>query len=220
MSGNGVMIWPDQSRYEGEFKNGMMNGQGIKQYAGGNRYVGQFKDDQMQGTGIWYDVKDQSKRQGTWVNNKRYSWISERQQYHVSGYGEQNSSAPFQQRKSNAGERLYRGGRWKDTASDATKLNVERKNTLNSEKVTVKRVKRGEGVRAMTNEQAQHQALMAAEADAEVLKYEEAVGADGRGPLEGCVLVEAGKTVGHGSLHFEDNEPYVDKSQVPSSIKH
>lgn len=30
MNGKGVLVWPDQSRYEGEFKNGKMEGHGIK----------------------------------------------------------------------------------------------------------------------------------------------------------------------------------------------
>lgn len=62
MNGLGVMVWPDQSRYEGEFKNGKMKGRGIKQMSNGNRYVGQFKNDQYDGTGIWYDMAAQTKR--------------------------------------------------------------------------------------------------------------------------------------------------------------
>lgn len=67
----------------------------------------------MHGTGIWYDAKDQYKRQGTWVNNKRYSWIGEGSKYHVTGYGEGGSTAPSQRRESNIQERVYKGGKWK-----------------------------------------------------------------------------------------------------------
>lgn len=83
----------------------------------------------MHGTGIWYDVKDQSKRQGTWVNNKRYAWISDRQEYHVSGYGEQTSTQPFAQRKSTAADRIYRGGKWKEGSESAPKVAVDRRPT-------------------------------------------------------------------------------------------
>ena len=40
MEGKGIMIWPDQSRYEGEFKNGKIDGKGTKYYANGNKYIG------------------------------------------------------------------------------------------------------------------------------------------------------------------------------------
>ena len=52
------MVWPDQSRYDGEFRDGKMEGHGIKYLAKGDRYVGMFKDDLKNGTGIWYSVKD------------------------------------------------------------------------------------------------------------------------------------------------------------------
>jgi hypothetical protein len=40
MDGKGVMIWPDQSRFEGDFKNGKMEGKGTKLFANGNKYIG------------------------------------------------------------------------------------------------------------------------------------------------------------------------------------
>ena len=55
MHGAGVMVWPDMTRYEGEFKNGLMEGHGIKQFAKGDRFVGTFKEDLYNGLGVWYD---------------------------------------------------------------------------------------------------------------------------------------------------------------------
>ncbi len=69
-----------------------MEGHGIMQKATGDRYVGNFQDDLKTGTGIWYSVKDQTKRQGEWLNDKRVSWLSAPQEYHVSGYGQQTST--------------------------------------------------------------------------------------------------------------------------------
>lgn len=83
------MVWPDQTRYEGQFKNGLIEGQGTKIFANGDRYVGTFKNDQMNGTGVWYSMADQTKRQGEWSNGKKVAWLSVPQQTHVSGYGDQ-----------------------------------------------------------------------------------------------------------------------------------
>ena len=52
------MIWPDQARYEGEFKNGKMEGKGTKVFASGNMYIGQWKNDLQHGTGVFFSVKD------------------------------------------------------------------------------------------------------------------------------------------------------------------
>lgn len=40
MEGKGVMTWPDQSKYEGEFKNGKIEGKGTKTFSNGDRYIG------------------------------------------------------------------------------------------------------------------------------------------------------------------------------------
>ena len=45
MDGKGVMIWPDESRYDGDFKLGKIEGKGKKEFANGNRYVGEWKND-------------------------------------------------------------------------------------------------------------------------------------------------------------------------------
>ncbi len=50
------MVWPDMTRYEGEFKNGRMDGYGIKQFYKGDRYVGSFKEDLYNGLGVWFDA--------------------------------------------------------------------------------------------------------------------------------------------------------------------
>lgn len=85
MEGKGKMTWPDQSVYEGEFKAGKMEGRGTKVWASGNRFVGQWKNDVQHGTGVFYNFKDQTKRQGEWRLGKRYSWINSPQPTHVTG---------------------------------------------------------------------------------------------------------------------------------------
>jgi hypothetical protein len=62
MDGKGLMIWPDHSRYEGEFKSGKIEGQGKKEFTNGNKYVGDWKSDAMHGHGVWHDIKNQTKR--------------------------------------------------------------------------------------------------------------------------------------------------------------
>ena len=76
MNGQGTMLFPDGSRYDGEFKDGRMEGQGIRQYKNFDRYVGGFKNDQFHGTGVWYSAEGATKRQGEWGNGKRLSWLT------------------------------------------------------------------------------------------------------------------------------------------------
>tara|TARA_B110000285_G_C15079610_1_gene592740 strand:- start:281 stop:451 length:171 start_codon:yes stop_codon:yes gene_type:complete len=56
------MVWPDESRYTGDFKLGKIEGKGTKEFANGNRYVGDWKNDQQNGSGVWYSIKEQTKR--------------------------------------------------------------------------------------------------------------------------------------------------------------
>jgi hypothetical protein len=42
-NGEGVAMWPDGSKYEGEFFNGMPNGKGTFYYTNGDVYIGQFE---------------------------------------------------------------------------------------------------------------------------------------------------------------------------------
>ena len=84
MEGKGVMTWPDQSRFEGDFKLGKIDGEGTKFFSNGNRYIGQWKNDVMHGHGVWFNIKDQTKRQGQWNNGKRYNWIGIPKSTHVS----------------------------------------------------------------------------------------------------------------------------------------
>ena len=46
MDGKGVMVWPNLSRYEGDFKVGKMHGEGTKYFSNGDKYIGSWIDDQ------------------------------------------------------------------------------------------------------------------------------------------------------------------------------
>jgi Uncharacterized protein conserved in bacteria len=53
----GVEIWPDGSRYEGDFHKGKKNGKGRFLWADGSSYQGDFKDNNIEGTGFPLGVK-------------------------------------------------------------------------------------------------------------------------------------------------------------------
>ena len=50
-TGTGYLLFPDGSRYEGPFLNGLFHGQGVRTWPNGDRYVGSFVQGHMTGQG-------------------------------------------------------------------------------------------------------------------------------------------------------------------------
>jgi len=74
-NGRGVFAYPDGSRYEGQFVNGIIHGEGTFYYYNGDKYVGQFRKGFKHGEGVLY-YRDGTKLSGYWeegefVNNGR-----------------------------------------------------------------------------------------------------------------------------------------------------
>jgi hypothetical protein len=76
----GIEIWPDNARYEGEYKNGKKNGRGILDFSDGSKYEGnkiiinnsgEFVDNNIEGSGI-YIWPDKRVYKGQWKNNKMH----------------------------------------------------------------------------------------------------------------------------------------------------
>lgn len=84
MHGKGKMTWPDQSRYEGDYKNGKASGHGVEYLANGDKYIGEFDKELKHGAGVYYNTNDQTKRQGEWQNGKRIAWLSQPQSTTIS----------------------------------------------------------------------------------------------------------------------------------------
>jgi len=55
MNGKGVFTWPDNRRYEGEFKNDKKEGFGLYEYGDGNKYEGEWKNGKQSGEGKIYN---------------------------------------------------------------------------------------------------------------------------------------------------------------------
>jgi len=64
-NGDGVFIYEDKTRYNGEFKNGLASGFGICYYSDGDIYVGSWKDHAFHGEGTMY-YNDGTKAEGSW----------------------------------------------------------------------------------------------------------------------------------------------------------
>ena len=62
------MTWPDQSKYIGEFQNGMMHGMGEKRFANGNVHNGMWEEDKAHGDGIL--TTPNQIIEGVWINGK------------------------------------------------------------------------------------------------------------------------------------------------------
>jgi len=52
------MTWPDQSRYEGDYKNGKASGHGVEYLANGDKYIGEFDKELKHGAGVYYNTND------------------------------------------------------------------------------------------------------------------------------------------------------------------
>ena len=66
--GMGEMTWPDQSKYTGEFYNGMMHGMGEKRFANGNVHNGMWQEDKAHGDGIL--TTQNQEVEGVWIHGK------------------------------------------------------------------------------------------------------------------------------------------------------
>ena len=72
LSGRGVFIWygngKEDSRYEGEMREGKYHGRGIETFLSGNRYEGGWREGKKHGRGIYTDGKG-NRYEGEWRNN-------------------------------------------------------------------------------------------------------------------------------------------------------
>ena len=73
--GYGVMLWPDGTKYEGEFVNGKMEGKGTKEWPNGNRYEGLWKNDVQHGPGIFFSKKTGKETPEEWRDGKCWTWM-------------------------------------------------------------------------------------------------------------------------------------------------
>ena len=67
--GKGTLIWPDGSRYEGEFYNGHLQGEGTFTWPDGSSYKGEWQNDLPQGQGV-FTWPDGSQYEGEWEGGK------------------------------------------------------------------------------------------------------------------------------------------------------
>lgn len=67
--GRGVQIWPDGSRYDGFWRDGMANGYGRLVHAEGDVYEGEWTEDKANGYGV-YTHFNGSRYEGQWFQDK------------------------------------------------------------------------------------------------------------------------------------------------------
>ena len=69
IQGQVVHAYPDGTRYEGGWKDGMLNGQGVETYSDGTRYEGGWKDGKRNGQGV-ETHSDGARYEGEWINGQ------------------------------------------------------------------------------------------------------------------------------------------------------
>lgn len=85
--GVGQMIYPDGSRYEGDWKNDLKQGFGAYYYPNGDIYEGAWFKGKRHGLGTYFYAETQTKFMGTWVEGVIAGpgqIIYPRQRYHGS----------------------------------------------------------------------------------------------------------------------------------------
>ena len=79
--GQGLVIWNDNSIYDGWWYNDQPHGKGIKVFSNGDCYYGEFRHGKMTGKGS-YHKEDDSKYEGEWLDNLQHgegtqTWIDQ-----------------------------------------------------------------------------------------------------------------------------------------------
>ena len=69
--GPGVQVWPDNAKYEGEWRENKANGRGKFWHADGDIYEGEWEDDKANGFGIYIHVNG-AQYEGYWKNNLKH----------------------------------------------------------------------------------------------------------------------------------------------------
>lgn len=75
MNGQGCMIWEDQRKYNGDFKNDLPHGEGIMYWPNGKRYQGEFMNGHQNGIGH-YSQNGEIWQKGIWKNGVRETWLA------------------------------------------------------------------------------------------------------------------------------------------------
>ena len=68
-TGTGYLLFPDGSRYDGPFLNGLFHGQGLRVWTNGDRYEGSFVQGHMTGQGKMRTA-DGTTYEGGWLNDQ------------------------------------------------------------------------------------------------------------------------------------------------------
>ncbi|WP_299461528.1 hypothetical protein [uncultured Microscilla sp.] len=68
--GYGILYWPDGEYYDGDFQLGQRHGKGSYHWPSGDKFVGEWKNDKRNGRGIFYKKNGKIVAKGIWQDNK------------------------------------------------------------------------------------------------------------------------------------------------------
>lgn len=69
ISGRGTYEWPNGIRYEGRFKNNMRHGKGSLILQNNSKWYGKWYENKKNGKGIVFDANGSISKQGVWTND-------------------------------------------------------------------------------------------------------------------------------------------------------
>ena len=69
MHGLGTFVWPDQDKYEGEYKDGLRHGMGVFRWPDGREYRGAWSGDKRNGYGKFTVEEGPDKQRKTYAGN-------------------------------------------------------------------------------------------------------------------------------------------------------
>ena len=76
MDGEGLFMWADGRKYNGQYKEDKKHGYGVFEWPDGRKYKGEWDNGKQHGKGVFVNA-DNTEKEGIWNDGKRVKWTDE-----------------------------------------------------------------------------------------------------------------------------------------------